>query len=205
MSERYRSVLMFGPPGVGKGTQGKLLGCIPGMWHLATGDMFRALDRESPLGQKFTEYSTQGLLVPDDLTIQLWKEHVQNLVDHEKYDPTTDLLVLDGIPRSVNQAKILEPHIDVLGVIHLGCPDREEMVRRITGRAKQQGRRDDADESVIRRRLQVFEDETAPVLDCFDPSVVYGVDAMGGPATVLLRILNIVAPLYDKAFGNPLG
>ena len=71
MPNKYPSILLIGPPGVGKGTQGTILGCIPGFFHLATGDMFRSLDKDSEIGMEFARYSQQGLLVPDFLTVKL--------------------------------------------------------------------------------------------------------------------------------------
>jgi adenylate kinase len=164
MPDRYKSMLLFGPPGVGKGTQGKLLGQIPGFLHLATGDIFRALDKESELGKQFLHYSSRGELVPDDLTIQVWQQHVRDLIENEKYNPDSDMLILDGMPRSINQAKIIGEHIEVLKIIHLVAADINEMVERMKGRARREGRHDDADEKVIRRRFEVYEQETAPVL-----------------------------------------
>ena len=83
MPTSYPSILLIGPPGVGKGTQGKILGSVPGFFHLATGDMFRALDKESEIGLEFTRYSTKGLLVPDFLTVKLWQQHVEQLRELE--------------------------------------------------------------------------------------------------------------------------
>ena len=111
MAGRYQSVLLFGAPGVGKGTQGKLLGHIPGFFHLATGDIFRSLDKESELGRKFLEYSSQVLLVPDEFTIRACQGHMQQKIEAKDFRPGTDLLVLDGIPPNVNQAQILHEHL----------------------------------------------------------------------------------------------
>ena len=204
MAGRHQAILLFGAPGVGKGTQGMLLGHIPGYCHLATGDMFRSLDKESPLGQQFLEYSSRGELVPDELTIQLWQQYVQQLIDEGKYNPQFDLLVLDGLPRSVNQAEVLRDYADVLAVIHLDAPDIEEMVERMKRRAIQQNRHDDADETVIRRRFQVFDRDTAPVLQQYDPSIVYRVNAVGSPARVLLDVLQITVPVSESHYANPL-
>ncbi len=131
MAGKYRSVLLFGAPGVGKGTQGKLLGQIPGFVHMASGDIFRSLDKTSALGRKFLQYSSQGLLVPDDVTIEVWQDHVRRQVDQGAYRPDLDLLVLDGIPRNVDQCKALDKHIDVLRVVHLAAPSVDEMVDRL--------------------------------------------------------------------------
>jgi adenylate kinase len=194
MANRYPSILLFGPPGVGKGTQGQILGSVPGFFHLATGDMFRSLDKESEIGMEFLKYSSQGLLVPDSLTVRLWQQHVEQLISRELYDPNTDVLLLDGIPRSEPQAEAMRDHIDPFMVIHLVCDKLDEMVRRIQKRATEQGRPDDADESVIRKRFEVYEEQTAPVLARYDESIVVNIDALGTPAEVLQRVLNAVVP-----------
>ncbi len=206
MAGRYKSMLLFGTPGVGKGTQGQMLGNIPGLFHLATGEMFRSLDADSELGRKFHEYSSRGLLVPDEFTIQLWRDHVQRQIADGAYRPDADLLVLDGIPRNANQASIVDEHIDVLRIIHLKAPDIDEMVQRMQRRAEQQGRNDDADESVIRRRFEVYEAETSPVLEHYDARLITDIDALGTPVEVLLHVLEVVAPIYNaNGFVNPLG
>jgi len=194
MASRYPSILLFGPPGVGKGTQGQILGSVPGFFHLATGDMFRSLDKESEIGMEFTRYSSQGLLVPDSLTVRLWRQHVEQLIRRELYDPSKDVLLLDGIPRSEPQAEAMRDHIDPFMVIHLVCENLDEMVGRMKKRASEQGRPDDANESVIRKRFEVFEEQTAPVLACYDESIVANIDAIGTPAEVFQRVLNAVVP-----------
>jgi adenylate kinase len=190
---------------VGKGTQGKLVGQVPGFFHLATGDMFRGLDKESELGREFLSFSTRGELVPDALTVKLWQQHVQGLCDSGAYDPACDILLLDGIPRSVAQAQALDDKITPLAIIHLVCPDIDEMVQRMKGRAEKENRPDDADESVIRRRFEVYEQETAPVLGHYDVSLVHDVTAVGKPVGVLREVLAQIAPLHDDSFTNPLG
>jgi adenylate kinase len=200
----YRTVLLFGAPGVGKGTQGRLLGAIPGFVHMASGDMFRALDRRSELGRKFLDYSSRGLLVPDEVTIEVWKDHVQRRVSQGSFEPQRELLVLDGIPRNVAQAKALAGHLLVLRVVHLRPPDVEEMVCRLRRRALKEGRHDDADEAVIRRRFEVYEEETAPVLRQYDAGLIAEVGAVGSPAEVLLGVLAAIVPAYRRHFGNPL-
>jgi adenylate kinase len=190
----YSSILLIGPPGVGKGTQGKMLGAIPGFFHLATGDMFRSLDKESEIGLEFTRYSSQGLLVPDFLTVRLWKQHVEQLTSRELYNPSQDTLLLDGIPRSEPQAEMMAEYIDPFMIIHLVCEDIDEMVRRMQKRATEQGRPDDADESIIRKRFEVYREQTAPVLAYYNDEIIANIDALGTQAEVLLRILSKVVP-----------
>ena len=204
-THRFKTILLFGAPGAGKGTQGKILGKIPGFFHLACGDVFRSLDLSSELGQQFLAYSSRGELVPDDLTIEMWRQNMQAQTVLSFYKPAADLLILDGIPRSVTQADAMRKHLDVLRVIHLVCRDRDEMVRRMRKRALKENRLDDADEKVIRRRFEVYDKETSPVLACYPPTIIGEVDAMGSPAEVLEHILEVVVPVQNKHFRNPLG
>ncbi len=99
-AHRYRTILLFGAPGSGKGTQGKILGQVPGFFHLSCGEVFRGLNPASELGKTFLEYSSQGKLVPDSYTVQLWCEHIDRLVHTHHFHPEGTILLLDGIPRN---------------------------------------------------------------------------------------------------------
>jgi len=199
MTERYRCLLLFGAPGVGKGTQGKMLGQKAEFVHLATGDIFRSLDRQSELGRKFVEYSSRGELVPDDLTVQLWREYVRGLIASGRYRPAHQVLVLDGIPRSLPQARMIEPYIFPLRVIHLAAPNIDEMVRRMRVRSEKEGRHDDMDEGVVRRRFEVYERETAPVLSFYPRNLIEEVDAIGSIEEVHARLTAVVARIYTPS------
>lgn len=189
-----RAVLMFGMPGVGKGTQGALLGKVPGFVHLSSGDCFRALDRAGDLGRQVTELIDRGEFVPDDTTMRVVGAEIDGRVARGEFHPGSELLVLDGIPRTVRQAELIGDLAEILGVVYLVCNDVEAMVQRIKLRAAQ-GREDDADESIVRRRFDIFREETAPVLERFDSSLIREIDAMGTPAEVLGEVLRAVAPL----------
>lgn len=201
---RYQTILLFGAPGAGKGTQGKILGQIPGFYHLSCGEVFRTLDMSSELGKTFLHYSSRGLLVPDDVTVKMWHQNMHARTVLSDYKPRADLLVLDGIPRNVNQARLLERHINVLQIIHLVCPDKEEMIQRLRRRALKENRVDDAKEEVIRKRWEVYEKETYPVLDFYPREIIREVDATGSPARVLQHILEHVVPVQEAHFNNPI-
>lgn len=204
MSTAYQTILLFGPPGVGKGTQGQILARIPGFFHSSTGDIFRNLDIESEIGQIFYRYSSRGELVPDDVTVRIWSQNVYAASILGLFKPKQDLLVLDGLPRNPSQAKLLYKYIKVLRVINLVCRDKQALFERMKKRAMKSNRVDDAREDVIRRRFEVYENETRPVLECYDESLITEVDAMGSPATVLAQILSVVAPIQDTHFDRPL-
>lgn len=164
---KFRTFLMFGAPGSGKGTQGKVLGTIPRFHHMACGDVFRSLDTRTELGQEFVKYSSRGELVPDEVTVKLWRANIHDSVKSHGFKPDIDFLVLDGIPRNVEQAKFMESDIDVIQVFHLACPDRTELARRLRKRAIKENRFDDANEEVIQRRIKTYEEESKPILDYY--------------------------------------
>ncbi len=197
---RYKSVLLFGGPGVGKGTQGQVLGQVPGFEHCASGDIFRSIDEQSEVGRIFLQYSTKGELVPDEVTVRMWQENVAARIERGRYDPHRDLLLLDGIPRTVEQTQIMDDLIDVLKVVHLTCDDPEAMVQRLRRRALKQNRPDDADENVIRNRWEVYERETAPVIGHYRADRIAHINAIGTPAQVLRKILETVEPVQSEHF-----
>src|SRR6202140_3182015 len=110
---KFRTILLFGAPGSGKGTQGKILGTIPNFFHCACGDVFRSLTVQSTIGKTFLEYSSRGELVPDEPTIQLWRQFIENSMRVGRFHPDNDTLILDGIPRNVHQARMLKDTLDV--------------------------------------------------------------------------------------------
>ncbi|RKU14538.1 adenylate kinase [Candidatus Poribacteria bacterium] len=195
-----QSVLLLGPPGVGKGTQGKLLSHIPGIFHLSSGDMFRELDEDSELGQLFNQYATRGEFVPDKITVKIWKEYLRSKIEMNFYNPETDLLILDGIPRNMTQAELLSPYINVLKILYMVCEDREVMFERIRGRAVKENRRDDADELVVRYRWDVYKRETEPLIDHYPQEMVRIIDADTIPADVLSQILSAIVPIQKTCF-----
>ena len=186
---KYRTFLLFGAPGSGKGTQGMIMGEIPGFVHVACGEIFRNLRVGSPLGRIFLDYSSRGELVPDDFTIRMWHEYIDSLVQTQQFDPASDTLVLDGIPRNVAQATLMDDYIDVIRVYYLDCHDREIMFMRLKRRALHDNRLDDASDEVIKNRLEIFRKETAPVLDYYNPSVIRHIDTGRTPVEVLADIL----------------
>lgn len=198
---RYSAVLLFGMPGSGKGTQGQLLGKIQGLFHLSTGAIFRSLADDSDDGCLVSDCLRHGCLAPDDFTIEIWKHWVTAHIESDEFRPDHQVLLLDGIPRTVRQCELLTEHIDVLQVIHLAAPDVEPIVQRLRQRALIEGRADDADESVIRNRFEVYRRETAPILNFYPPALIHEIDPMGTPAEVLKRVLEGLIPVIVAACG----
>jgi len=188
----YRTYLLFGAPGSGKGTQGKALGTVPRFFFCACGDVFRSIDTRTKVGQAFIYYSGRGELVPDEICIELWKESISGSVETHRFKPELDTLLLDGIPRNLKQANLMESRIEVAKVFHLSCPDRSVLVERLKKRALKDNRLDDANEAVIRKRLETYEAETKPILGYYDPALIHTIDATQSPVRVLWEILGVI-------------
>ncbi len=199
--KRFRTFLMFGAPGSGKGTQGKVLGTIPRFYHMACGDVFRSLDTRTSLGQEFVSYSSRGHLVPDEITVKLWRANINDRVTTHQFKADIDFLILDGIPRNVEQARLMEPDIEVLHVFHLSCPDRNELARRLRKRALKDNRFDDASDEVIQKRIRTYEEESKPILDYYSSgkyegkNIVTDIDAGHPPVKVVHSILSRIMGL----------
>jgi len=189
---KYRTILLFGAPGAGKGTQGKILGTIPDFFHCACGDVFRSLTANTPLGRKFIEYSSRGQLVPDKPTVELWRNFIKGCERTGQFRPKTDTIVLDGIPRNLHQAEMLADTLNVVAVFYLHCTNFDALVQRLQKRALRENRLDDANLDVIRDRLNVYDRETKPVLNFYGQKVLHRIDSTQTPVKVLRDILRHV-------------
>jgi adenylate kinase len=186
---------MFGAPGSGKGTHGKILGAIPGFIHCSCGEVFRNLSPETPLGKIFVEYSSRGELVPDAPTIELWQRYAHGLTASGRFHPKHHILVLDGIPRNVHQAEMLCDFVDVIAVFYMCSGNFKNLVARMQRRALKDNRLDDANIEVIRARLKTYEKETKPVLNFYGKQIVHRINTDGTPPQTFSKILKHVVKL----------
>ena len=193
MNKKIQAVLLFGAPGAGKGTQGRILEQIPNWYYFASGDAFRNLRPEDPLGKSFLDYSSRGELVPDEFTITLWQKKIESATVKGSFQPEHDILLLDGIPRNKHQVEMMEEHIEVLALLHLTCQDKNQMIERIQRRALIESRLDDANLSVIEHRFETYEEETRSVIDAIPSDLVHEVNADQPPILVLKAILDSVS------------
>jgi len=187
--QQFNTYLLVGAPGSGKGTQGKALGALPQFFHLACGDIFRSVDAGSPLGQAFKQYSSKGQLVPEDLTVDLWLSRIKAHLADGSFSPETMYLLLDGIPRKLAQAKRLESYVQGKKVFQFNC-SQAALFQRLKRRALKENRLDDASESVIRRRIEIYERESKPLLEYYSRGQVCEIDADRLPHQVLHSILT---------------
>ena len=132
---RYRSIILFGMPGSGKGTQGAVLGQLPDWIHISMGDVFRKIPRNGKFGREIEQYTSQGGLVPDDLTVRIFERHLNILEMQELIIPEQHILILDGLPRNYAQAERLSGFIDVMQIFHLKINDTGKAIERLRARA----------------------------------------------------------------------
>lgn len=181
-------LLIMGPPGAGKGTQAKFVAEHFKVPAISTGDIFRAnVSRGTPLGVEAKSYMDKGDYVPDEVT---------NLMVRDRIDEpdAENGFLLDGYPRTLAQVEELDGMIEHTGhrldaVVVLAC-DRDEIVARLLQRAQVEGRADDT-EDVIRRRQEVYAEETEPLIGLYrDRGLLVEVDGMGEVAEVTQRIFD---------------
>src|SRR5258708_11399228 len=137
---KYRTILLFGMPGSGKGTQGVVLGQLPDMLHVSCGDIFRKLPKYGELGREVVHYTSQGALLPDDLTVRIWERHMKILELQELLLPDQHTLVLDGLPRNFTHAERLHAVLNVIQIFHLKIDDHENASERLKARALRENR-----------------------------------------------------------------
>ncbi|MGB1316791.1 MAG: adenylate kinase [Flavobacteriales bacterium] len=158
------NLVLFGPPGAGKGTQSENLIAHYGLVHISTGDVFRALDPNSDLAKLAKSYSDKGNLVPDEVTINILENEVAK-------HPNAKGVIYDGFPRTNAQAEALDKFLSSKGdsislMVALDVPE-EELKTRLLKRAEVSGRADDADPEIIQTRINNYNRQTAPVADFY--------------------------------------
>lgn len=183
-------VLFMGPPGAGKGTQAALLAARLGIPHISTGDIFRAnVAQGTELGQQAQAFMDAGEYVPDTITNAM----VRDRLTHEDCRPG---FLLDGYPRTLEQVAELDAMLrsaqQKLNVVVELTVDVDEVVKRLVKRAQEQGRSDDT-EDVMRRRLEVYAEQTAPLIETYsERGILVRVDGMGSVDEVTERLIAVV-------------
>ncbi|MCX6988431.1 MAG: nucleoside monophosphate kinase [Chlamydiae bacterium] len=193
----FRSILIFGPPGAGKGTLGKFLSTAGNHFHLSSGDIFRGLDQETRAGSLYHTYASKGHLVPDEVTVEIWRQYVSGLIATNKYFPNKQFLLLDGIPRTSKQAEIFDQYIDVAHIIVLEMGNIEGLIGRMKKRAFIEKRSDDSDENVLRTRMHIYEKDTKSVLAHYPEHLISRFNADQKPLEVLRDVLLKLSDLLS--------
>ncbi|MGY8768637.1 MAG: adenylate kinase [Pirellulales bacterium] len=186
-------IIFIGPPGVGKGTQSQKLVDYLHIPHISTGDMLReAIRDQTQIGKIAAEHMDNGQLAPDPVVVQLVGERLD-------LDDCRNGCLLDGFPRTLGQAKSLDQFLHVHGkdldlVLNLEV-DQEELFKRLLSRSQIEGREDDTPET-IRNRMNIYRDQTEPLLDYYDEmKVLRRIDGMGSPEEVFSRIKSLIDEL----------
>ncbi|AUC86398.1 adenylate kinase [Polaribacter sp. ALD11] len=187
---KMKNIVLFGPPGAGKGTQAEFLKNMYNLLHISTGDVFRFnIKNETKLGLLAKKYMDEGDLVPDEVTIEMLKAEVEKNADANGF-------IFDGFPRTQSQAEALDIFLaekgeQVNGMIALEVPE-DILVTRLLERGKTSGRTDDTDESKIRNRFNEYNTKTAILKDYFDDqNKYYGINGVGSVEEITQRISKV--------------
>lgn len=184
------NIVLFGPPGAGKGTQSERLKEKYGLVHISTGDVFRALDPESELGKLAKSYSDKGNLVPDEVTIEILEAEVSK-------HPNAKGVIYDGFPRTTAQAEALDTFLEKKGtsvsmMLSLVVPE-DELKTRLIARAEVSGRKDDADPEIIQNRINTYKSSTAPVADFYKgQDKLYEINGVGSIDEITQRLFDVI-------------
>lgn len=183
------NLILFGPPGSGKGTQAAKLVEKYNLLHISTGDLFRyEMGNNTPLGLEAKSYIEKGALVPDSVTVGMLKNKVDANPDVAGY-------IFDGFPRTIPQAEALDEllstkDLSIHKLLSLKVED-EEIVSRILERGKTSGRADDNNPEIIRNRIEVYKTETSPVFDYYQQSnKSHAIEGMGDIDTIFDRLVS---------------
>lgn len=189
-----KNIVLFGPPGAGKGTQAEFLKTKYNLIHISTGDVFRYnIKNETELGLLAKSYMDNGDLVPDEVTIDMLKAEVNN-------NPEANGFIFDGFPRTESQAESLdvflkEKNTGINGMIALEVPENL-LVERLLNRGKTSGRSDDQDENKIRNRFNEYETKTAILKHYYqNQNKYFGVDGVGSINDITLRLEQVIDKL----------
>ncbi|MBV6439289.1 MAG: adenylate kinase [Haliscomenobacteraceae bacterium CHB4] len=181
------NLILFGPPGSGKGTQAQKLIAKYKLVHISTGDLFRyEMGNDTPLGREAKAFIAKGELVPDSVTIGMLRNKVEAHPDAHGF-------IFDGFPRTIAQAEALDALLEekgtsVTALVALQVDD-EEIIERIKLRGETSGRADDSDETIIRNRIAVYKNETSPVYDFYaTKGISQSIDGIGGIDEIFERL-----------------
>lgn len=190
------NLILFGPPGSGKGTQAAYLVDHYQLTHISTGDLFRyEMNNNTPLGQEAKSYMNEGRLVPDSVTIGMLRNKVESVGESNGF-------IFDGFPRTVAQAHALDALLEemghpITGLISLEVED-EEIIQRILLRGETSGRPDDNDEAIIRNRIEVYKSETTPVADYYEAAgKTHHIKGTGSIDEIFKRLTGVIDRLID--------
>lgn len=192
------NLVLFGPPGAGKGTQAKFLVESFGLEHLSTGDLLRSeIAAETPLGKKAKVAIEKGEFVPDEVVIGMIKSKLENSNESKGF-------IFDGFPRTVDQAIALDELLKqynsyVAGMLSLDV-NKKELIARLLSRGKNSGRADDQDQAIIENRICIYKERTLPLIEYYQPQGKhFGINGMGSIEDIAARLKKRVDKLNRRS------
>ena len=173
---KYDTILLFGPPGVGKSTQAKLLD-KKRFVYISSGEVLRRNEkntkfRNSTLGKRVSKIMSSGKLIPNKIMIDIFLQTIKEYISRKIFNPKKQILVLDGIPRNRSQARIINNIFNIIKIIYIYSHNDSRLADRILKRAKKEGRSEDQNMNIIRKRLAIYKKETNKVLDYYHKKII---------------------------------
>ncbi|WP_246485701.1 nucleoside monophosphate kinase [Chlamydiifrater phoenicopteri] len=189
-SELFSTILLFGPPGVGKDLLGNFLSQSGSQCYVSMGDVFRCYSPESPIRRMFHRYAVSGALIPDEIVINVWQYYVQGLIATGKYLPERQDLLLSGVPRTLGQCQLLESFTRVRHVIVLEAFDESELLARTQKLAHTRGLIGEVGLDVLKRRLESYYKDIEELIAFYPKHKVSRIQAEQKPFEVLRDVLS---------------
>ncbi|MCH9609106.1 MAG: adenylate kinase [Chlamydiales bacterium] len=197
-TDKFPAILILGAPGSGKKTLGRFLGAAPTQYYLSSGMIFKSLDPDSSAGQLFFSYARKKKLVPNDVTIEIWKHYIQGLVSTNSYLPKKQDLLLDGIPRTKEQAELLKEHLFIRHIIVLESFSKDNLYERMCQRAREAGDVIEVTQEGFEFDYEVYIKEIQGILDCYPEHLISFINSEQHSLEVLRDVLVRLAHILSS-------
>jgi adenylate kinase len=195
VSDTYKGIVFFGPPGVGKGIEANRLASEGGYYHFSSGNIFRNLNPDTDIGAEVKKLIDGGNLVPDELTLRIFDEEIAMRIRHIQFNPNAQILILDGLPRTIPQIPYIEDRVNVIHVLYLDAPE-DILLGRMQRRAAKKNRADDQNPEINKHRLEIYKKMTLPILDEYkriNPNLVKYIDGSKSVEATHLAVRKILS------------
>jgi len=191
---KYNTILFFGPPGIGKTTQAGLLD-RKRFFYISSGELLRRNEkntkfRNSALGKRLSKIMASGRLIPDKIMIDVLLQTIKDYINQEIFNPKKQILVLDGIPRNKSQVGMINNIFKIIKIIYIYSRNDSRLADRILKRAKKEGRLEDQNIDIIRKRLAIYKKETNKVLGYYPKTIILKINGFNAIKKIQRQIEN---------------
>lgn len=194
----FSSILLFGPPGVGKDLLGNFISQAGSQVYVSLGDVFLRYPIESPIRQMFHKYAVSGALIPDQDVINVWNYYVQGLIATGRFLPDQQDLLISGLPRTLGQAELLDSYVYVRHIIILEAHDETNLLKRTQQSLYSKGRMHEVSLEVLQKRMQSYQKDIDAIINHYPIHKVSRINAEQKPLEVLRDVLSRLAHVFSN-------